>query len=57
MMGIFHMIMTFMHILSKRFSGAGLKDALIQSGVVAEGSVVSALKGKSYNRGVRCGIR
>jgi len=42
-----------MHILSKRFSGAGLKDALIQSGVVAEGSVDSALKGKSYNRGVR----
>ena len=53
MMGMFHMVMTYMHILSKRFSGAGLKDALIQSGVVAEGSVDAALRGKSYNRGVR----
>lgn len=53
MMGMFHMLMTYMHILSKRFADAGLKDALIQSAVVAEGSVESALRGKSYNRGVR----
>ena len=45
--------MTFMHILFKRFSSAGLKDALIQSAVVAEGSVEMALKGKIYNRGMR----
>lgn len=53
MMGMFHMIMTYMHILSKRFADGGLKDALIQSTVIAEGSVDSALRGKSYNRGVR----
>lgn len=53
MMGMFHMIMTYMHILSKRFADGGLKDALIQSAVIAEGSVDSALRGKSYNRGVR----
>ncbi|XP_066920827.1 uncharacterized protein [Clytia hemisphaerica] len=38
---------------SKRFADGGLKDALIQSSVIAEGSVDSALRGKSYNRGVR----
>jgi hypothetical protein len=53
MMGMFHMIMTYMHILQKRFAAAGLRDALIQSAVIAEGSVDSALRGKSYNRGVR----
>ena len=49
---MFHMIMTYMHILFKRFGNAGLKDALIQSAVVAEGSVEMALRGKCYNRGV-----
>ena len=53
MMGMFHMIMTFMHVLYKRFASAGLKDALIQSAVVAEGSVEMALRGKSYDRGMR----
>ena len=46
MMGMFHMLMMFMHILSKRFSAAGLRYVLIQSGVVAEGSVDKALSGK-----------
>ena len=53
MMGMLHMLMMFMHILSKRFSDAGIRDVLIQSGVIAEGSVDRALCGKMYNRGVR----
>ena len=54
MMGIFHtMIMMFMHILFKRFGDAGMQDALIQSSVIAEGSIESALRGKCYNRGIR----
>ena len=52
MMGMFHMLMMFIDILSKRFSVAGLRDVLIQSGVVAEGSVDKALSGKMYNRGI-----
>ena len=35
-MGMFHTIMMYMHILSKRFSDAALHDALIQSGTIAE---------------------
>ena len=53
MMGMIHVLMMFMHILSKRFSAAGLRDVLIQSGVIAEGSVDEALSGKMDNRGVR----
>ena len=52
-MGMFHMLMMYMHILSKRFSDAGVRDVLIQSSVIAEGSVDKPLCGKMYNRGVR----
>ena len=53
MMGMFHMLMMFMSILNKRFADAGLRDILILSGVIAEGSADRALCGKMYNRGVR----
>ena len=53
MMDMFLMLMMYMHILSKRFSDAGVHDVLIQSSVIAEGSVGKALCGKMYNRGVR----
>ena len=43
MMGMFHKIMMYMHILSKRFSDAGLREVLIQSGTIAEGSIDKAL--------------
>ena len=52
-MGIFHLLMVYMSILNKRFGDAGLRDALVQSSIIAEGSVEAALCGKSYNRGVR----
>ena len=47
------MLMMYMHILSKRFSDAGVCDVLTQSSVIAEGSVDKALCGKMYNRGVK----
>ena len=53
MIGMFHLIMVYMSILNKRFSSAGMRDALVQSSIVAEGSVNSAVTGKSYNRGIR----
>ena len=53
MMGMFHLIMVYMSILNKRFSSAGMRDALFRSSIVAEGSVNSALIGKSYNCGIR----
>ena len=53
MMGMFNTIMMYMHILSKWFSDAGLRDVLIQSGTIAERSIDKALSGKMYNRGIR----
>ena len=53
MMGMFHMLVMYMHILSKRFCDAGVRDVLIQSSIIAEGSVDKVLCGKMYYRGVR----
>ena len=46
MMEIFHTMMMFMQILFKRFGDAGMKDALIQSLVIVEGSIESGLREK-----------
>ena len=43
MMGIFHLLMVIMGILYKRFSDAGLRDTVVQSSIVAGGSVGTAL--------------
>ena len=52
-LGAFHMIMSFMSILAKRFGDAGLRDTLVQAGVLADGSADSAISGRMYNRGIR----
>ena len=53
MMGIFHLLTNYMGILKKQFYDAGMKEVLIQSATVAEGSIERAMNGKSCNRGVR----
>ena len=59
MMGMFNMLMMYMHILSKRVSDAGIRDILLQSGTIAAGSVEKALRGKTYNRcqSIQNGVR
>ena len=53
MVGMFHTIMMYMYILSKRFSDSGLCDVLIQSSTIAEESTNKAHCGNIYNRGIR----
>ena len=53
MLGTFHIIMMFMAVIYKWFKDAGLRDLIIQLGLLAEGSVDQVLSGKMYNRGVR----
>ena len=53
MLGIFHTIMMYLGIIGKRFGDGGLRDLLVQSEVLAEGSVDRALSGKMYNRAAR----
>ena len=46
--------MTALACIGKRFSDAGLQDILIESGVVAPGSINGVMNGHHYNRSVRC---
>ena len=52
-MGIFRLLTNYMGILKKRFYDTGMKNALLQSATVVEGSIEQAFNGKSHNRGVR----
>ena len=52
-LGAFHMITSFMSILAKRFEDTGLRDTLVQTGILADGPVNSAISGRMYNRGIR----
>ena len=54
MMGTFHIILAFLAIITARFKDAGLSDVVIQSMVVAEGSVDTRFTGtRAYKRAVR----
>ena len=52
-LSIFHtLIMLYLGIVGKRFSGGGYRDLLVQSEVITGGSVDRTLRGKMYNRSV-----
>ena len=53
-LGAFHQQMSYMYAVYKRFKGSGMADTSVTAGVVVEGSVDQALRGKHYRRGVRC---
>ena len=51
-LGEFHTCMTFLSVIGKRFSNAGLMELLVESDVVATGSVNAVLEGRHYNRAI-----
>ncbi|KAJ3603232.1 hypothetical protein NHX12_030974 [Muraenolepis orangiensis] len=53
-LGPFHTQCVRMSAIYKRYKGSELGDVLVAGGVIAEGSVDRALKGKHYKRGLRC---
>lgn len=53
-LGAFHQQMSYIYAIYKRFKGSGISDILVAAGVVVEGSVDQALRGKHYRRGIRC---
>jgi hypothetical protein len=53
-LGPFHTQCVMMSAIYKRYKGSELGDVLVAAGVIAEGSVDGALKGKHYKRGLRC---
>ena len=52
-LGVFHTACVMMYTMGKRFADAGLKDILIETDLIAEGSVTSVWEGRLYNRGSR----
>ncbi len=52
--GPFHTQCVMMSTIYKRYRGSELGDLLVAAGVIAEGSVDRALKGKHYKRGLLC---
>ena len=52
-LGSFHTICAFFAAIGKQFGDAGLADVLMESGIVASGSVAGVIEGHHYNRAVR----
>lgn len=52
-LGDFHVAMSFLAILGKRFGDAGLQDVFIESQLVAENSISRVISGHHYNRCIR----
>lgn len=53
-MGSFHTACTFLAVIGQRFEHAGLHDILVESGLAGTGAVGAVLRGKHYNRAMRC---
>ena len=52
-MGAFHISCNFLGVIGKRFGDAGLADVLVESNIVAAGSINGVIDGTHYNRAVR----
>lgn len=52
-LGAFHTTCVMLGVIGKRFDDAGLRDVLIESGVIAPGSINGVMTGKHYNRATR----
>ena len=46
--------MSFIYVIYKSFKESGISDVLVAVGVITDGSVDQALRGKPFKRGMRC---
>ena len=53
-LGPFHIQGSMIYAIYKRHKGSEIADVLVAAGVIAEGSVDQALRGKHYKRALRC---
>lgn len=51
-MGEFHAVMAFLAHIGKYFSDGGLQEIIIESEVVAAGSIAGVVRGHHYNKSV-----
>ena len=52
-MGGFHACCIFLAVIGKRFASGGLRNIVIESGLVGSGTIEAVFKGKHYNYGLR----
>ena len=52
-MSEFRTLMMFLGVIWTRFKDSGLRDILLQSGVLADGSAEQAMIGSMYKRSIR----
>ena len=53
-MGGFHIALDYLAVIGKMFRDSGLLDLIIESDIYGCSTASHLLKGKTYNRGVRC---
>ena len=53
-LGPFHIYMSFISAINKRFQGSGLSEIIVAADIISEGSNDQALRGKHYSRSIRC---
>ena len=49
----FHTQCSYIYAIFKRIEGSEVRDLVVKAGLIADGSVDQALKGKHYNRALR----
>ena len=52
-MGGFHATCVFLGVIGKQFGDAGLKDVMVEAGIVGEDAAQKVLRGRHYNSGMR----
>ncbi|KAJ8050587.1 Vesicular integral-membrane protein VIP36 [Holothuria leucospilota] len=52
-LGMFHTKMSYLACIGKRYRDAGLADIMIESGLIAQGSINGVMNGHHYNRSMR----
>ncbi|XP_046346792.1 uncharacterized protein LOC124127441 [Haliotis rufescens] len=54
LIGTFHLVCAYMKMIGKKMNGSGLSDILLESGLIASGSITGVLSGKHYERAMHC---
>jgi len=54
LIGTFHLVCAYMKMIGKKMAGTGLRDVLVEAGLISGGSLDGVISGKHYNRALHC---
>ena len=54
LIGTFHLVCAYLKMVGKKMDGSGLSDILLESGLIASGSLQGVISGKNYDRAMHC---